>query len=71
MTKVQIHFEFETLIEDAMAMRLSDVNSVYGIERIQLDPDMKGITVEYDASRLKPDEVRSVLEGVGLAVHAN
>ena len=68
MTKVQIHFQMETPIDDAMAMRLSDINSVYGIDRIQVEPSLKGIMVEYDASRLKASEVRSALEGLGIAV---
>ena len=70
MTKVQIHFQLETPLDDAMAMRLSDVNSVYGIDRIQVEPSLKRIMVEYDASRLKAGEVQSVLEGLGIAVAA-
>lgn len=70
MTKVQIHFQLETPLDDAMAMRLSDVNSVYGIDRIQVEPSLKRIMVEYDASRLKASEVQSVLEGLGIAVAA-
>ena len=59
-----------TPLDDATAMRLSDVNSVYGIDRIQVEPSLKGIMVEYDASRLKASEVQSVLEGLGIAVEA-
>ncbi len=70
MTKVQIHFQLENPLDDAAAMRLSDVNSVYGIDRIQVEPSLKGMMVEYDASRLKASEVQSVLEGLGIAVAA-
>ena len=66
MTKVQIHFKLETPLDDATAMRLSDVNSVYGIDRIQVEPSLTGMMVEYDASRLKASEVQSVLEGFAL-----
>lgn len=68
MTKVQIHFQLESPLDDATAMRLSDANSLYGIDRIQVEPSLKGIMVEYDASRLKTSEVQSVLEGIGIAI---
>ncbi|MDQ6700188.1 MAG: hypothetical protein M3Z36_08380 [Acidobacteriota bacterium] len=70
MTKVQIHFQLESPLDDAMAMRLSDANSLYGIDRIQIEPTLKEIMVEYDASRLKASEVQSVLEGLGIAMSA-
>lgn len=71
MTKVQIHFQLEAPLDDAMAMRLADVNSVYGIDRIQVEPSLTGMMVEYDASsRLKASEVKSFIEGLGIAVAA-
>jgi hypothetical protein len=68
MTKVQIRFRLARPLNDALLQRLADVNSLYGIQRIRLAPTMDSVTVEYDATRLRPAEVESALAGAGLAV---
>jgi allophanate hydrolase subunit 1 len=68
MTKVQIRFKLNRPLDDVLLTRLSDANAFYGIQKIQLSPAMDGLTVEYDATRLKPAEVESALAGAGIAV---
>ncbi len=68
MTKVQIRFRLQKPLDDIQLQRLSDTHSFYGFFRIQLSPSMDGLTVEYDATRLRPAEVESALAGAGIAV---
>jgi hypothetical protein len=68
MTKVQIRFRIQKPLDETLLRRLGDTNTFYGIERIKLNPAMDGLTVEYDATRLRPAEVQSALAGAGIAV---
>jgi hypothetical protein len=67
MTKVQIRFKLQRPLDDVLLARISDAHSFYGIFRIAINPAMDGLTVEYDATRLKPAEVESALLGGGIA----
>lgn len=68
MTKVQIRFKVQQPLDDVLLSRISDAHAFYGIYRIQVAPALDGLTVEYDATRLKPAEVESALAGAGIAV---
>lgn len=68
MTKVQIHFRLQKPLDDTMLQRLSDTSALYGIQKIKLDAALDGLTVEYDATRLRPAEVESALAGAGIPV---
>ena len=68
MTKVQIRFRLEKPLDDVQLQRLSDTTSLYGIQRVKLAPAMDSLLVEYDATRLRPQEVESALAGAGIAV---
>lgn len=68
MTKVQIHFRLQKPLDDASLARISDVYAIYGIQRIQVAPAQDGLTVEYDATRLRPAEVESALTTAGIPV---
>jgi hypothetical protein len=68
MTKVQIRFTVQKPLDDAALVGISLVNSKYGIQKIKVSPDMNGLTVEYDATRLRPAEVEAALAGAGIAV---
>jgi len=67
MTRVQIHFRLEKPLDDVLLQRLSDTSALYGIQRIKLAPAMDELMVEYDATRLRPQEVESALAGAGIA----
>ena len=68
MTKVQMQFRLERPLDHAMMARIADACSVYGIQKIRLAPSLDGLTVEYDATRLRPAEVESTLAGAGIPV---
>lgn len=66
MTKVQIHLALQRPLDDEMMSRISDANSIYGIEHIKIKPSLTEIVVEYDATRLKPAEVERALAQAGI-----
>lgn len=68
MSKVQTHFPLQRPLDDAMLGRISDAHALYGILRVKLDTSLDGISVEYDASRLRPAEVEAALTGFGIPV---
>jgi len=68
MTKVQVRFRLQKPLDDTMLSRISDAHAVYGIQKVKVAPTLDGLTVEYDATRLRPAEVASALSGVGIPV---
>jgi hypothetical protein len=68
MTKIQVRFRLQRPLDDAMLSRISDAHAQYGIQRIDVDPSLDALTVDYDATRLRPAEVESVLAGAGIPV---
>ena len=68
MTKVQLRFRLLKPLDDAMLARISDAHAVYGIQRVQVAPSLDQLLVEYDATRLRPAQVESVLAGAGIPV---
>ena len=71
MTKVQIHFRLQKPLDDALLSRISDIDSIYGIQKIRVDPSLERLMVEYDATRLRPAEVESALTNAGIPVELN
>ncbi len=61
MTKVQIHFRLERPLDDALMTRIAGVSSIYGIQKVTVAPSLDGLTVEYDATRLRLAEVNPLL----------
>jgi hypothetical protein len=68
MTKVQIRFELQRPLDNAGLVAISAANSVYGIQKIDVAPNLNAITVTYDASRLQPAEVEAALTSCGIPV---
>ena len=48
--------------------RLGKAYSIYGIQKINLAPSEDSLTVEYDATRLRPAEVHAALTRAGIPV---
>ncbi|MGA2039619.1 MAG: hypothetical protein ABSH42_10115 [Bryobacteraceae bacterium] len=67
MTKVQIRFRLRQPLSDRLFQTIANAHTLYGIQRVQLSPAMDSLTVEYDATRLRPAEVESALSGAGIA----
>jgi hypothetical protein len=68
MTKVQIDFRLQHALDDELMTRLAGAYSIYGIQKIRLAPSEESLTVEYDATRLRPAEVHAALTRAGIPV---
>jgi allophanate hydrolase subunit 1 len=67
-TKVDIRFKLQAPPTPAQLTRLAETRGVYGILDLTLDEAAGTLHVEYDASRLNPQEVEGVLRRAGLPV---
>ena len=68
MTKVQIDFQLQHALDDELMTRVAGAYAIYGIQKIRLSPAQDGLTVEYDATRLRPAEVQAALTRAGIPV---
>lgn len=68
MTKVQIRFRLERPLDEQMMLRIASAHSIYGIMRVQLQPAMRELVVDYDASRLRTEDVGAALKRGGIPV---
>jgi hypothetical protein len=68
MTKVQRHFQLQRPIDEPLMEQIAHVNSIYGIERIRIEPS-GNLMVEYDATRLNVAQVEAALEQAGIPVN--
>lgn len=66
MTKVVTRFSLTRTIDDALMNRIGDAHSLFGLQRVQLSPDLKDVVVEWDASRLTPAQVEAALHRAGI-----
>lgn len=68
MTKVQIRFRVQKPLDDAMLARVSNAHSIYGIQHVKVNPALDSLTVEYDATRLRPAEVEAAIAAAGIPI---
>ena len=68
MTKIQAQFKLVKPLDAEAMKRLADTRSLYGILSLQVDPGLDGLRVEYDATRLKEQDVEAALRCAGAAV---
>jgi hypothetical protein len=68
MTRVQIGFQLQHPLDDELMTRIAAAYSLYGIQKISVEPSQEGLTVEYDATRLRPAEVHAALTRAGIPV---
>ena len=66
MTKIQTQFRLRRPLDQPLLNRISDVHSIYGIQHVQVAPSLDRLTVEYDASRLRREEVEAALANAGI-----
>jgi hypothetical protein len=66
MTKVQLRFRLLHPLDDATLGKLAGTHTLYGIYRVDVTAD-DALTVEYDATRLRPAEVEAALAAAGIA----
>jgi len=70
MTKVQIRFRLPRPLDDTLLAHIAEMRAVYGIQSVKVAPSLDSLMVEYDATRLRPAEVESMLAGAGIPVIA-
>ncbi len=68
LTKVQVHFKLDNALSENLLERIGTAQALYGVERIQLDPSMTSLAVEYDATRFRPADLEAALRRCGLAI---
>jgi hypothetical protein len=68
MTKVQLTFKLTRDLSDQDLKALAHVHAVYGILAARVVASSNELFVEYDASRLSPDDVRGTLQQHGIPV---
>ena len=66
MTKTQIRFRLERPLDEQTMPRIASAHSIYGIMRVQ--PSERELVVDYDASRLRTEDVGAVLKRRGIPV---
>ncbi len=68
MTKVTLHYSLTRPLADEDFQNIARVHGVYGMARVQAAPSRDQITVDYDASRLRKDDVEAVLAHHGIPI---
>jgi hypothetical protein len=68
MTKVQTTFKLSRPLTDNDLKSIAHLHAVIGILAVRLQPSGEELFVEYDFSRLKPEEVEGSLQENGLPV---
>lgn len=71
MSKVQLQFKLQKPLNENILTRIADAHTIYGIFRVKLNPAMDGVSVEFDASRLAPDQVQAALASGGIPLAKN
>jgi hypothetical protein len=66
MTKVQLPFALAAPLDGQAMSRIAGVLSTYGIIHVQAKLGGEEVTVEYDATRFSPKDVKAVLGRAGL-----
>ncbi len=68
MTKTQIRYRLERPLNEELMPRVADAHAIYGIMRVQVAPSREEIVVDYDASRLRTEDVGAALKRGGIPV---
>ena len=68
MTKVEARYEFAAPFSDSWLAVIESLHSVYGMQAVKLNPKLDGLTIVFDASRLKLTDVEHRLQRSGLPV---
>ena len=68
MTSLDVVFRYATPPTEGALRALDSVREVYGIRRIQFNPQQHSLRVEFDASRLNENTVAGLLRRAGIDV---
>jgi hypothetical protein len=68
MTKVDVTYSLSGVVDAALLDSIDRAHDIYGLQAVHLSPAQDSLFVEYDASRLNPEDVDHALRSAGLAV---
>jgi hypothetical protein len=68
MTNVDISYNYGMTPDEAVMRGIDNIREVYGIRRLKFNEQAHSVAVEYDATRLNPATVASLLRRTGLDV---
>ncbi len=68
MTTVDILYRYDTPPSDSVSFALAAVRDVYGIRHLRVDQAARTLRVEFDATRLTPAAVTSIVRLTGLDI---
>lgn len=66
MTNVEISYNYGMSPDEAVMRGIDNIREVYGIRRLKFNEQQRTVAVEYDATRLNPATVASLLRSSGL-----
>ena len=66
MTNVEISFHYGMVPDKAVLRGIDNIREVYGIRRLRFNEEARSVDIEYDATRLNPATVASLLRRTGL-----
>jgi copper chaperone CopZ len=66
MTNVEISYNYGMSPDEAVMRGIDNIREVYGIRRLKFNEQLRSVAVEYDATRLNPATVASLLRRSGL-----
>jgi len=68
MTKVDVTYTLSGAVDEELLEQIDRVQCIYGLQSVRLSPTLDSVRVEYDASRLKLEDVEHALHSAGFAV---
>ena len=68
MTQLEVLYRYEQHPTEAVMFALGKMREVYGIRRMKMDPVLKTIQVEYDATRLNNPIISELVRRAGLDI---
>jgi hypothetical protein len=66
MTKVQLSLKLSRPLEDTDLRQIARVHAIFGVLAARVVPSGDELFIEYDASRLTPEQVQGTLTAHGL-----
>jgi copper chaperone CopZ len=70
MTSVEINYKYGMSPDEAVMRGINNIREVYGIRRLKFNEPLRSVAVEYDATRLNPAVIASLLRRSGLDLKA-
>jgi len=66
MTKVALRYRLLKPLDETLMQRIARAHAIYGLLAVRPAPSLEELTVEYDASRLTPEQVEAALHRAGI-----